>query len=173
MIRQKFRQKFLKSAKNIIFGETKGVFGNKKNVFGIILLIFGIFLPNSEDHISPKTGFCKNTMWSQNSFFPYADFNFSSSPSPLPHPLPHFDPLLPPLPAIFPRKKAGKIHPEAISKILPKTLKISPSSPLQSQKKIPKPFPKLSGFPPPPPSSTIPEKKKEEDTRKHCISRLL
>ncbi len=33
----------------------------------------------------PQTWFSKNTMWSQKKFFPYADFNFSSSSSPFYH----------------------------------------------------------------------------------------
>ena len=92
-------------------------------------------------------------MWSQNSFFPSADFIFSSSSSPPPHPLPHFHPLLPLLfSAPLPLKPAGKPLQKA-----PETPENSPRK--TSQKTLA--------------ASSPPRKKKRRTPRKAFISGLL
>ena len=49
--------------------------------------------------------FRRSVLWSQNSFFPYADFIFSSSSPILPHPLYGFHPLF----SSLPKRKSEKV----------------------------------------------------------------
>jgi len=77
----------------------------------------------------------------------------------LPHPLPHFH-YLPPLPAIFLYKKAGKNSrtPKNTANIA--FLSSSPNL-YNPRSSSPKPRPKIYGLSPPRHSSTLPKKKRE------------